>query len=126
MGFIDRRLCRRYPIELDLKYKVLEGDAVISRGSGKTCDLSSRGLSFRADTSLRAGMLVKLNIDWPFLMQDACPVALVVMGHVVRAQSGAAGVRIMTHEFRRHGLRRFDSIVAAPRAGSGAFTAAAR
>jgi hypothetical protein len=42
----DRRIQRRYPVALELEYKVVTGGAVIGTGTGKTGNISSGGVLF--------------------------------------------------------------------------------
>jgi hypothetical protein len=95
----EQRLRRRYPIALDLDYKLLNSGQVVRPGSGRTLNLSSVGVLFEANDSLHAGSPIELLIKWPLLSKDACPLKLVVRGHVVRSDVQGIAVKIMFREF---------------------------
>jgi hypothetical protein len=59
----DRRIQRRYPVALELEYKVMTGGAVIGSGTGKTGNISSGGVLFRTEDQLAAGPAVELSTD---------------------------------------------------------------
>ena len=102
---IDRRLYRRYAIALDVRYKLLCRGRVLREGVGKTCDLSTGGLFFRADHALSNALDVELSMDWPFQLNGVCPLQLRIIGKVLRTSSNGSAVRITHHEFRTRGMR---------------------
>jgi hypothetical protein len=85
----DRRGSRRYPIQVDVTFKLRHGGKVTRTGTGRTADLSSRGVRIFTDTPIRAGDKVELCIAWPAMLQDEVALNLFVSGQVVR--SGPAG-----------------------------------
>jgi len=99
----DQRLRRRYPITLHVDYKLPNRGQVVRSGSGRTLNLSSGGVLFKANDSLPAGSSIELMIDWPLLLKDACPLKLVIRGRVVRSDAQAIAVKIMLHEFQAEG-----------------------
>ena len=76
----------------------------IVTGSGTTLNISSRGILFTTAEKLPVGSRVDLSINWPVCLEDTCPLQLVVTGHVVRAESKQAVVRIDHYEFKTRGL----------------------
>ncbi len=96
----DRRLQKRYPLELDLQYRILDGAEVVTSGAGTTKDISSGGVFFRVARRLPSGPAVELSIRWPALQEDAPPVELCVFGRVVRNESSGAAVRVNRYCFR--------------------------
>jgi hypothetical protein len=96
----ERRSKSRFPIERELRYKVLRDHRVVEVGTGKTLNLSSAGVAFRADHDLTAGALVELSISWPVLLDDKCPVRLVAFGRLLRSRSGICACTIDKYEFR--------------------------
>ena len=100
----DRRLHRRYPIALDVKYKLSRGRTA-RFGNGTTRNLSSRGVLFMADDALPAGSPVELTLNWPVLLEGVCPLKLVLRGLVVRSDWRGVAVRTRDHEFRVAGIR---------------------
>ena len=108
---IDQRLNRRYPISLEIEYKVLRKGRVERLGLGRTLNVSSGGVLFEAADDLPAGSSIELLMKWPFLLEGVCPLKLVIHGSVVRSDSKGVAVRTKHHEFRTAGARssRIDS-----------------
>jgi hypothetical protein len=100
----DRREDRRYPIELEMKYKLIRRKRVLQTGTGFTIDLSSGGLLVETDTPLPVGLNVELSISWPVLLHDVAPMRLLVIGRVVRNHNNRSAVRSVQHEFRTQGV----------------------
>ena len=104
----ERRDDRRYSIELDLRYKVIARTRVQIKGNGRTVNMSSGGILFSADQSLPVGAFVELSIHWPVLLQNTCPLALLVVGRVVRFENSTVAVKISRHEFMTRSGRTHD------------------
>ena len=81
---VERRKKARFPMNRDLRYKVLEGDTVVELGTGTTLDMGSGGVSFLTQNQLPTGSFIELSISWPVLLEDSCPMRLIVFGRVVR------------------------------------------
>jgi len=96
----DRRRKMRFPMERELRYKVLDGEAVVAHGTGVTLDMSSSGASFRPAEPIRRGAMIELSISWPVALAGETPVRLVVFGRVVRSTEEAAVCAIEQYEFR--------------------------
>lgn len=107
----DHRARGRYPICLDLQYKLLRGSRVEQAGTGKTVNISSGGVLFETDDWLPPRGSVELALEWPFLLQGVCSLKLVMRGRIVRSESNgrAIAVRADFHEFRTARLRRATS-----------------
>jgi len=103
----DQRSRGRYPIALELHYKILRGGRVERTGSGRTLNISSGGVLFEADNPLPARGAVELAMKWPFLLNGLCGLKLVMRGRIVRcdANAKAAAVCAESHEFRTAGMR---------------------
>jgi len=95
----DRRDDRRYPIELELQYRVLARKRTHLQGDGRTLNMSSGGILFTGDQNLPAGAFVELSINWPVLLQNACPLTLLVVGRVVRCEDQTLAVKTSRYEF---------------------------
>ena len=95
----DRRDDRRYPIELDLRYKVVARNRTPMNGAGRTRNMSSGGILFGGDQSLPAGSFVELSIQWPVLLHDTRPLTLFIVGRVVRCENSAVAVKTNRYEF---------------------------
>jgi len=97
---LDRRKKLRFPIQRELRYKVLEGETVVAHGVGLTQDISSSGASFHPAEPVRTGALVELSISWPVALGDDTPVRLVILGKVIRSNGKWAACSIGQYEFR--------------------------
>ena len=109
----ERRLKRRFHIEQEVRYKMLYGQRIAETGSGKTQNISSSGVWFSTETMLTTGMPIELSITWPVLLNDSCPMKLMIYGCVVRSNEKGAAVAIERYEFRTQG-RAFAQAVQHP------------
>jgi len=100
MRSIERRARVRFPMQFELRYKLLEGDAIIASGAGATCDMSSGGVAFTSDLPLPTGVFVELSIAWPVLLDNGCPMRLIVFGKVLRAGLRRSVCSVEKYEFR--------------------------
>ena len=100
----DRRVDRRYPIMLDLRWRLMHRKRVLDAGAGSTLDLSSGGVRFESGRTLPLGLNVELAITWPVLLHNVAPMQLVVQGRIVRSESGRIAIRMIQHEFRTVGM----------------------
>jgi len=87
-------------------------------GVGMTVDISSKGVLFGAAQPLRAGKRIEICVNWPALLEGACPLKLVAVGRVVRVEANRAAVQIEQHEFRTRRIGRSPAEIDAPRKGS--------
>lgn len=101
----DQRSNRRYPIALEIEYKLLRKGRVDRLGLGRTLNVSSGGVLFEANESLPAGSTIEVLMNWPFLLEGVCPLKLVIYGSVVRSDNKGVAVRTKHHEFRTAGAR---------------------
>ena len=97
----DRRLQRRYPVELDLEYRVTHGGKVVSSGSGRTANMSSGGLLFRAMGEAPNGRSVELSIRWPAVLGNEPFLELCVFGRIVRNDSNGIAVLMSRYNFQK-------------------------
>jgi len=101
---LERRLHSRYSIGLDLQYW-LRADGIEHHGSGRTVNISSRGVLFEPtdievdDVPNQTGLVV-LKVDWPFPLNEDCALTLEVHGHIVRCETKCLALEIVHHEFR--------------------------
>jgi hypothetical protein len=96
----ERRRKDRFPIERELRYKMVEHGVVIATGSGKTLNIGSGGVAFTAEQPLTPGAFVELSLSWPALLADNCPMRLIVFGRILRCTGVKAVCTIDKHEFR--------------------------
>ena len=110
----DRRSDRRYPLLLDLRWKLIRRRRVLDTGTGGTLDLSRGGVRFESGRPLPAGCNVELAISWPVLLHNVAPMQLVVQGRVVRSEGGRIAMRMTQHEFRTLGVSHNHCSVPSP------------
>jgi len=114
----DRRKKRRFPISRELRYKLLADGVIVGFGTGQTLNMGSAGIAFSVDRGLRPGAFIELSISWPVLLDNACPMRLIVFGVVRRNEGGRAVCTIDKYEFRTQartfqaaGAMRHDSML---------------
>src|ERR1051326_8201453 len=95
----DRRDDRRYPIELEMRYRLLSRNRAPIHGAGRTVNISSGGVLFGGDQNLPAGAFVELSINWPVMLQQTCPLTLVIKGRIVRSDENIVAVKMNRYEF---------------------------
>jgi len=102
----DRRADRRYYVEIPLRFSYTR-KGVAYLGTGRVCDMSRGGVRFEADSPPPDGAEVELRLAWPFLLQNVCPLELVIRGEVMKTGSRGTVVRMHHYEFRTCGSRSF-------------------
>jgi hypothetical protein len=102
-GERERRGKRRFHIEQEVRYKMLYGQRLAETGTGRTTNISSSGVWFTTESMLATGMPVELSLTWPVLLNDSCPMKLMIYGCVVRSNERGAAVAIERYEFRTSG-----------------------
>ncbi len=98
----DRRGSDRFPIEREVRYKMLSKKHE-EIGNGRTVNMSSNGVLFSTDQMLVPGRRLELNISWPVQLNSTIPLKLVARGRVVRYEEGKAAMEIQQYEFRTQG-----------------------
>ena len=96
----DQRLHPRYPIRLYLQYKLLKRSRVDRIGSGTTLNISTGGIFFETEDPLPEHGQIHLAMSWPFLLDGACPLQLLVHGRIVRTDAKGTAVKVSRYEFR--------------------------
>jgi hypothetical protein len=109
----ERRIKRRFQIDQEVKYKMLYGQRIAETGVGRTTNVSSGGVWFSTENMLTSGMPVELSMTWPVLLNESCPMKLMIYGCVVRSNERGAAVAIERYEFRTQGSRNFHTAAAA-------------
>lgn len=99
----DRRAADRFPIEREVRYKVLSKKSGDEAGIGKTINISSTGVLFSTDKLLIPGRRLEIAINWPAQLNNKCSLKLVARGRVVRFDQGRAAMEIQQYEFRTSG-----------------------
>ena len=104
----DRRANRRYALNLPVHFKVMKDYLVLGTGTGTTSDMSSKGVAFTTTQPPKVGSYLELSVNWPVLLNDSCPMKLMIYGCVVRSNEKGAAVAIERYEFRTQGSRAFQ------------------
>jgi len=112
-GRPERRLKRRFGIERDARYKLLFGYRIAETGAAKTVNISSSGVWIRTATALPEGVPIERAISWPALLNDSCPMTLMVFGCVLRSSDSGAAISIERYEFRTQGSGSFQALMPA-------------
>jgi PilZ domain len=98
----DRRGADRFPIEREVRFKVLsrKSSAESESGTGVTVNMSSNGVLFTTDHYLLPGRRLEVSISWPAQLNSKVALKLVARGRVVRSEAGRAAIEIHQYEFR--------------------------
>lgn len=99
----DRRKKARFPMKRELRYKVLDEGTIVESGMGVTVDMASGGIAFLIENQLLPGSFIELSIGWPVLLNDSCPMRLIVFGRVVRSSGRLTACTVDKYEFRTQG-----------------------
>lgn len=100
---LERRRKLRFPINRELRYKVLENDTIVAFGLGTTLDMGSAGVAFATEHKVSVGAFIELSISWPVLLEDSCAMRMIVFGRVLRSNDRQTVCTIDKHEFRTQG-----------------------
>lgn len=92
---VERRRHPRYPFAAPAQC-LLAGKQV----QASTKDIGSGGVLLKTDQALRLGESIQVSIDWPVLLDERCPLRLVIFGKVVRSNESESAVGIIRYEFR--------------------------
>jgi len=96
----DRRAADRFPIEREVRYKILNRKSADEVGVGKTINMSSNGVLFSTEQYLLPGKRLELSISWPAQLDSKVSLRLVARGRVVRSDEKRAAIEIHQYEFR--------------------------
>lgn len=107
----ERRTKRRFYIEREVRYRVLEDDQIIDAGVGKTLNISSGGVAFLCDHELQSGSFLEMSISWPALLDNSCRMKLVAFGRVLRSEDCHVATTIEKYEFRTQARAAGDAVL---------------
>ena len=108
-GGSERRAADRFPIEREVRYRILNKRSSAEEGTGKTVNISSTGVLFTTDQILVPGKRLELSISWPAQLDNKCQLKLVARGRVARLEQGRAAIEIQQYEFRTQGSKTFSA-----------------
>jgi hypothetical protein len=97
---VERRSHSRYPVTLEIEYKLLTADSGEQIGIGKTINISRFGVLFEATDALPARREVEVLVHWPVSKELTGPLKLIMRGRVIRSAGKLVAVRVSRHEFR--------------------------
>jgi hypothetical protein len=98
---VERRASKRFPIEQEVSYRVLDHKAIVPEsGVGRTFDISSGGILFATEQRLRSGKRIELSVNWPAVLDGGCLLKVVAVGRIVRVEDARASIIIEQYEFR--------------------------
>ena len=99
----DRRQADRFPIQSEVRYRIIGLRGASEEGTGKTINISSSGLLFTTERPLTTGKRIEISMDWPARLDNKCRLKLIARGTVTRTEAGAAAATIQQYEFRTAG-----------------------
>ncbi len=96
----------RFPLACDMCFRLADTQPAPIE-SGRTVNMSSRGLLFRTEGELLVGQQLEIGIKWPSQLGHLGAGNLFARGTVVRARKGLAAVSIERCGFRAAGRNGF-------------------
>jgi hypothetical protein len=96
----ERRAKYRFDLQRELRYKVTSTGTPPIAGVGQTINMCSGGIAFTGEHTIEPGAFVELSVSWPALLDDSCPMRLIVFGRVLRTSGLVAVCSIEKYEFR--------------------------
>jgi len=100
----ERRRKWRFPLQWEVRYRILRPKRPVEIGTGLTSNVSSRGIGFTSDQALPVGAMITLAMSWPATLADTCPLQLVATGRTVRSEGKLVACTIESFEFRTRAL----------------------
>jgi hypothetical protein len=99
MSESERRAKKRYPLQLNIRFRSTQGKLLVI-GDGRTLNISSAGLLIASPQDVRKGLRLQLTVAWPWLLDDTTPLQLVAESRVVRASECEFAVSLERYQFR--------------------------
>ena len=96
----DRRNSDRFPIEREVRFRVMNKRGGEETGDGRTLNISSSGVLFTTEQMLPPRPRLEVSINWPAQLNNKCALRLVARGRIVRFEKGVAALEIQQYEFR--------------------------
>ena len=82
----DRRLHRRYPISLDVRYTVGNAGSELQVTDGRIINLSSGGVLFETEGVVPVNARIELSISWPSRARHQIQLELRAAGETIRVE----------------------------------------
>jgi hypothetical protein len=97
---LERRYKSRYPLELNVRYRILAGETVRT-GIGRTLNVSSGGLLIASEQQIvHDGSRLQVSLEWPLMLDETTPLQLIAVCRVIRCQPSGFAVRLERYQFR--------------------------
>jgi hypothetical protein len=93
-GTGERRLSRRYEVDLAIRVRVLSPSTASEWCVGTVLDLSSTGVSFQCHYPFPVNTRIEMVIDWPLKQSTLHPICLCASGEVVRSHDKKTAARM--------------------------------
>jgi len=96
----DRRQRKRFPLRLEVEYRVFGKSHSIIAGNTKTVNISGEGVLLAENAAVVRGQLVELSILWQAGIRGQPNTTLEILGRVLRVDDGGTAVRILRYGFQ--------------------------
>ena len=96
----ERRTKRRFPVHREMRYRLLKDGRILGSGTGETVNIGSGGIAFGIGHDVDPDAYIEISISWPVLLEDNCPMRLIVFGRVLRCDGGICACSVEKYEFR--------------------------
>ena len=106
----ERRGTGRFPLQEEVRYRIIHAQSKKASGAGVTLNMGSRGILFTTEEQLPIGDLVELSVNWPARLGGTCPLQFIATGRIVRSEPGKAAARIERYEFRTRRLSALSAV----------------
>src|ERR1700694_3727669 len=103
----DRRSGIRFPLQQEARFRVLESRKHTPQSTGRTVEMSSKGIVLECDRVLPVGSKVEIAVNWPAQLNDKCRLKFVAVAKVLRSANNRTALLIEKHEFRTQGAAGF-------------------
>ena len=100
---VERRNRQRFPLSLELRFTVSNGNRQKVQGRGEVVNISSSGVAFRTETPLAPDVSIEASMAWPVALNGDCVLRVTLEGRVMRVENGLSVMRVDRYEFRTGG-----------------------
>jgi hypothetical protein len=95
----DRRVKRRFDLQLPVRYVVRARTRTLLAGEGTTRNLSSGGIAIVTGCEVPAGSSAELWVHWPATAEGIDAIELHIDGRVVRSSAQEIALQARRHHF---------------------------
>lgn len=96
----EKRTNLRFPMERDCRFRVIAPNRRLPEATGKTLNLSSKGMLLSVDRTVAVGSSLEVVVHWPVQISEQCRLKMVARARVLRSTGTEAAVEIESYEFR--------------------------